>query len=84
MASGEIDISRLQSHLWEAANILRGLVDAADLKTYVFPLSFFKHISGVHDEEYQAALAESGGDEEYTVNLVTPSAVRLRDTWGSS
>ena len=26
---------------------------------------FFKRISDVHDEEYRAALAESGGDEEY-------------------
>ena len=35
----------LESHLWEAANILRGPVDAADFKTYVFPLLFFKRIS---------------------------------------
>jgi type I restriction enzyme M protein len=61
----EISLSVLQSHLWETANILRGSVDAADFKTYAFPLLFFKRISDVHDEEYQAALAESGGDEEY-------------------
>jgi HsdM N-terminal domain/N-6 DNA Methylase len=58
-------ISQLESHLWEPANILRGPVDAADFKTYVFPLLFFKRISDIHDEEYQAALAEAGGDEEY-------------------
>ncbi|MGA3267321.1 MAG: class I SAM-dependent DNA methyltransferase [Verrucomicrobiota bacterium] len=60
-----ITVSHLESHLWESANILRGPVDAADFKTYVFPLLFFKRISDVHDEEYQAALMESGGDEEY-------------------
>jgi len=59
-------LNRLESHLWEAANILRGPVDAADFKTYVFPLLFFKRISDVHDEEYRAALEESGGDEEYS------------------
>jgi hypothetical protein len=58
-------LSQLESHLWEAANILRGPVDAADFKTYVFPLLFFKRISDVHDEEYGGALEESGGDEEY-------------------
>jgi len=58
-------LSSLESHLWEAANILRGPVDAADFKTYVFPLLFFKRLSDVHDEEYQTALEESGGDEEY-------------------
>ncbi len=61
------DLSRLESHLWEAANILRGPVDAADFKTYVFPLLFFKRLSDVHDEEYQAAFAEGGGDEEYAL-----------------
>jgi len=58
-------LSQLEAYLWEAANILRGPVDAADFKTYVFPLLFFKRISDVYDEEYAAALAESGGDEEY-------------------
>ena len=63
--SNSIELSNLESHLWEAANILRGPVDAADFKTYIFPLLFFKRISDVHDEEREAALAESGGDEEY-------------------
>src|SRR5258706_16189352 len=53
-------LTQLESHLWEAANILRGPVDAADFKTYVFPLLFFKRISDVHDDEYDAALSESG------------------------
>src|SRR5438105_1341405 len=65
MLTPVVTIGQLESHLWEAANILRGPVDAADFKTYVFPLLFFKRISDVHDEEYQAALKESDGDEEY-------------------
>jgi type I restriction enzyme M protein len=59
-----ISLSQLESHLWESANILRGPVDAADFKTYVFPLMFFKRISDVHDEEHAAALKEFDGDEE--------------------
>jgi type I restriction-modification system DNA methylase subunit len=65
MNNGTLTLSQLESYLWEAANILRGPVDAADFKTYVFPLLFFKRISDVHDEEYLVALAESDGDEEY-------------------
>lgn len=65
MNKGATTLGQLESHLWEAANILRGPVDAADFKTYVFPLLFFKRISDVYDEEYAAALAESDGDEEY-------------------
>src|SRR5260370_41519637 len=63
--STALDLSTLEAHLWEAANILRGPVDAADFKTYIFPLLFFKRISDVYDEELATALAESGGDQEY-------------------
>src|SRR5438034_6723267 len=63
--STALELSTLEAHLWEAANILRGPVDAADFKTYIFPLLFFKRISDVFDEEYQEALDESGGDADY-------------------
>jgi type I restriction enzyme M protein len=63
--NGEISLSELEQYLWGAANILRGPVDKADFKSYIFPLLFFKRISDVYDEEYAAALQESGGDEEY-------------------
>jgi type I restriction enzyme M protein len=62
--TGHITLQLLESHLWEAANILRGPVDAADFKSYVFPLLFFKRVSDVHDEEHEAALKEFEGDEE--------------------
>src|SRR3954452_11052785 len=65
MSTRAISLGQLESHLWEAANILRGPVDAADFKTFVFPLLFFKRICDAHDDEYEAALAESDGDEEY-------------------
>jgi len=64
-ASVGLDIASLSGHLWESANILRGAVDAADFKTYIFPLLFFKRISDVFDEEYAAAMEKSGGDEEF-------------------
>lgn len=55
----------LEDYLWGAANILRGLIDAADFKQYIFPLLFFKRISDLWDEEYKQALDESGGDLDY-------------------
>jgi len=30
-----LSLSKIESHLWESANILRGPVDAADFKTYI-------------------------------------------------
>ena len=50
--------SELESYLWGAANILRGLVDAGDYKQYIFPLLFYKRLSDVWDEEYAEAAAE--------------------------
>ncbi len=49
----------LESYLWGAAKLLRGLVDAGDYKQYIFPLLFFKRLSDVWDEEYATALAET-------------------------
>lgn len=60
-----ISLAELESYLWGAATLLRGLIDAGDYKQYIFPLLFFKRICDVHDEETQKALAESGGDQDY-------------------
>jgi type I restriction enzyme M protein len=46
-------LSTLESHLWEAANILNGSpVDHTDRKNYILPLMFFKQSCDVQDEEY--------------------------------
>lgn len=58
---------QLEDYLWGAANILRGMIDAADFKQYIFPLLFFKRISDIWDEEYQEALKLSDGDLDYAL-----------------
>ena len=65
MNNGKITLSQLEQYLSKAAWILKGPVDAADFKVYIFPLLFFKRISDVYDDEYKQALEESGGDVEY-------------------
>ena len=63
--STRITQQELESYLWGAAVLLRGLIDAGDYKQFIFPLLFFKRISDIWDEEYQAALANSDGDLSY-------------------
>lgn len=58
-----LQLSALESHLREAANILRGSpVDRTDWKSYILPLLFFKRICDVWDEEHEAMLAAYGED----------------------
>src|SRR5213596_2349490 len=49
----------LESYLWGAATLLRGLIDASDYKQYIFPMLFFKRLSDVWDEEYQQAFDDT-------------------------
>lgn len=82
----QMTTSELESQLWEAANILRGPIDAADFKTYIFPLLFFKRISDVYDGEYEAAIEDSDGDVEYASfaenhRFVLPKGHHWRDVF---
>jgi type I restriction system adenine methylase HsdM len=53
-------LRELESYLWGAATLLRGLIDAGDYKGYIFPLVFLKRISDVWDEEHAVALEVYG------------------------
>ncbi|MCB9844357.1 MAG: type I restriction-modification system subunit M [Phycisphaeraceae bacterium] len=48
----------LERHLWGAADILRGSIDSADYKHYIFGLLFYKRLCDVWREEYEERLAE--------------------------
>lgn len=61
----KLTLSELEQHLAKASWILKGPVDAADFKVYIFPILFFKRLSDVYDDEYKKALEESKGDVSY-------------------
>lgn len=73
----KITIEDLKSFLWSAAEDLRGQIDAAGYKEYIFPLLFFKRISDVYDEQYAAFVAEGG--EEYAHMQAAELAIRIPD-----
>ena len=58
-----LDLKDLETHLWEAAHIITGPIDASDYKTYIFPILFFKRICDVYDEELEDAIKEIGDEE---------------------
>ncbi len=49
-------LDELERHLWEAAHIITGPIDASDYKTYIFPVLFYKRVCDVYDEEFAEAM----------------------------
>ncbi len=56
--SDKMTLPQLKQFLWRSADILRGKIDSADYKKYIFGLLFYKRISDVWDEEYEKLLDE--------------------------
>ncbi len=66
---------QLESYLWGASTLLRGLIDASDYKQYIFPLLFFKRLSDVWDGDYieafddtqDADYAKASANDRFTI-----------------
>ena len=57
-----LDISTLETWLWDAACVIRGATDAPKFKDFILPLIFYKRLSDVFDDEF-AQQVEIFGDE---------------------
>ena len=47
-----LDISTLETWLWDAACVIRGATDAPKFKDFILPLIFYKRLSDVFDDEF--------------------------------
>jgi type I restriction enzyme M protein len=60
---GNLTPSKLNNHLWAAADILRGSIDSSDYKNYIFGFLFLKRLSDRFEEEAEQLVAQ-GEDED--------------------
>ena len=64
----KLSLPQLERFLWTSADILRGKIDSADYKKYIFGLLFYKRISDVWDEEYKSVMDEYNDDSIATAD----------------
>ena len=57
-----LDISALETWLWDAACAIRGATDAPKFKDFILPLVFYKRLSDVFDDEFSERAAEFGDE----------------------
>jgi type I restriction-modification system DNA methylase subunit len=77
VTSSDYSQAALDRRLLAAANTLRGPVDPADFKAYVFPLLFFKRISKTWGWKHERALDAFGGNEELAAHPDNATPDRL-------
>src|SRR2546422_8782376 len=67
LADEHLDISALETWLWDAACAIRGATDAPKFKDFILPLIFYKRLSDVFDDEFVGQVKEfwdEGGASE--------------------
>lgn len=67
-SNGKVTFEFLKSHLWAAADILRGSLDASEYRQPVMTILFLKRLNDTFEEEAEKLLKQGKSDKEASEN----------------